>query len=58
MRIHQAELLTNTELKPFKEKGGNRLSNSHGIGLCLVEDLKKKKKRGKRLSTSFLRIHK
>lgn len=42
MRIHQAELLTNTQPKPFKEKGGNRLSNSRAIGRALLEDKKRK----------------
>lgn len=55
MRIHQAELLTNIQLKPFMEKGGNRLSNNYGISLCLCKRLKKKRKR-KSLSTHNLTI--
>lgn len=55
MRIHQAELLTNIQLKPFMEKGGNRLSNNYGISLCLYKRLKKKRKR-KSLSTHNLTI--
>lgn len=50
MRIHQAELLTNTQLQAFKEKGGKRLSNKRGISLCLVRDKRES------LSTRFLKL--
>lgn len=50
MRIHQAELLTNTQLQPFREKGGNRLSNNRAISLCLLRDKKES------FSTSSLKL--